>query len=120
MTQPTISESIAALVAGVRKTYFQTRRRSIHVGWRFACAWAGATTLLVSSTLYVDRFATSNREIFVQSAPQIMGAMAIGGVFFGTLVAVANKNFGPVQLFLSGLLLPAVTISIIRLTWGIQ
>ncbi|MCY4150962.1 MAG: hypothetical protein OXE94_01830 [Aestuariivita sp.] len=40
-------------------------------------------------------------------------------LFFAALVAALPTRSGPVRLFLAGLFLPALTINLVRLTWGL-
>ncbi len=42
----------------------------------------------------------------------------IVSAFFATLVAALPTRSGPVRLFLAGLFLPALTVNVIRLTFG--
>jgi len=43
----------------------------------------------------------------------------ITSLFFAALVAALPTRSGPVRLFLAGLFLPALTVNLVRLTWGL-
>lgn len=47
-----------------------------------------------------------------------LGTMSFYSLWFGSLVAFSERKAGPVRLFLDGLLLPTVTVSIIAFAMG--
>ena len=65
--------------------------------------------------------------VFIDPAFRVIGyggwvfrfVFVIVSLFFAALVAALPTRSGPVRLFLAGLFLPALTVNLVRLTWGL-
>ena len=114
----TIVGAADRFVKSIFETYLQLLDEPLHGSLRFLYATLGSLSLFLSATLIRDIQYGSGILALVPNASQI--ALVIPSVFFGLLISLAKTKHGPVRLYISGVLLPAFTITVIRATWSID
>ena len=116
-----IAREFAEWLRAIRKGWTQSVDEPLSCRWRRFYAIAGSSTWLVGFMLVLSardpRFVNfiSANVISVTCAFILLGLTSL---WFGWLVAFAERRSGPVRLFLDGLLLPAATVTIIGLSVG--
>lgn len=116
-----IAQEIAEWLHAIRKGWTQSVDEPLPCGWRRFYAIAGSSTWLVGFMLVLS--ARDPRFVNFISADVISVTCTfilpgLTSLWFGWLVAYAERRSGPVRLFLDGLLLPAATVTIIGLSVG--
>ena len=114
----TIVGAADRFVKSIFETYLQLLDEPLHGSLRFLYATLGSLSLFLSATLIRDIQYGSGILALVPYASQI--ALVIPSVFFGLLISLAKTKHGPVRLYISGVLLPAFTITVVRATWSID
>ena len=106
--------------ATLRRYWLDPTDKAINAYLRFLAALAGSITFFIGWILYV---ALGQAEIFLAYISPagiplyITIAVLIGyAAVFASLVTWPAKKIGPMKLYFAGLLLPAITWSILRLT----
>ena len=115
-----ITKELAEWLHAIWLDWTESVPEPLPIGWRLFYAVGGSFTWLVGLglvTVVDPRFVN-----FVFADPTsvsfTLALLALCSLWFGWLVAFAKRPFGPVRLFLNGLLLPAATVSIIGFSVG--
>lgn len=114
----TIVGAADRLVKSIFETYLQLLDEPLHGSLRFLYATLGSLSLFLSAMLIRDINYDSRILSLVPYASEV--ALIIPSVFFGVLISLARTKHGPIRLYISGVLLPAFTITVIRATWSID
>ena len=119
------SETAAKFLHEFYETYFQPLEKPLGRGKRFIYALSGAFSLFISGFILLvfkipDIFQNTVFEITPFSTLYYLMAILLLSVFFAYLVSWAETRHGPVRLYLSGVLLPALVIYIIRVAWTFE
>ena len=112
--------------------HLRQTQNPLHLSARFAIAFLGSlalfSVLLFTGSLNnIQPRSGLAGTIFMDPALRDIGfggwgfrfVSVIVSLFFAALVAALPTRSGPVRLFLAGLFLPALTINLVRLTWGL-
>lgn len=113
-----ISDSVDRLVTSAFETYFQLLEKPLPGYMRFLYAELGSLSLFLAAILVLDM--EPDTGILALVKIDITFTLVIFSVLFGLLVSLARTKHGPVRLYISGVLLPAFVISVIRATWSID
>ncbi|MCY4226210.1 MAG: hypothetical protein OXF20_00680 [Gammaproteobacteria bacterium] len=109
----TRKKSIDKFIDAVYETYFQRLDKPLRWRLRVTYASLGALTLFVSGAfIVVDIDALLEIEGLITYVMPLF--VLVISAFFGFLIAMAETRHGPVRLYISGLVLPAFVIVVIR------
>ena len=114
----TIVGAADRIVKSIFETYLQLLDKPLHGSLRFLYATLGSLSLFFSATLIRKIEFDSKILAVVPYGEQAI--LVVPSVFFGVLISSAKTKHGPVRLYISGVLLPAFTITVIRATWSID
>ena len=115
-----IAEELAKWLRAIRSGWTASVPEPFSIGWRRLYACAGSFTWLVGFGLDVIRNLLSVNLFFIGAISVLytLSLLVLLSLWFGWLVAFADRKVGPIRLFLDGLLLPAATVSIIGFSVG--
>ena len=114
------SKAVDKLLGLTIETYFQLRNEPLSHPKRFLYALLGSLSLFFSADLVREIQFESPILAFVPLYMKSFLFPILAASFFGFLIAQAKTKHGPVRLYLSGVLLPAFVVSIVRATWSIN
>ena len=108
-TKKTLQEAIV-------ETYFRHLEEPLHGSLRFIFATLGALSLLIATTILDNDL--EERLYILELGPEFPALISLGAsAFYGFIIALPETHHGPVRLYLSGLLLPAIVAGVIRYTF---
>lgn len=116
-----IAKELAEWLRASRSGWTESVPEPLSIGWRRLYACAGSFTWLVGFVLVIFlRDSTFFNFVFGDLIPVsfMLTVLVSFSIWFGWIVAFAKRPFGPVRLFLNGLLLPTATVSIIGFSVG--
>ena len=122
-----VSETAAKFLHEFYETYFQPLETPLKWGKRFSYAFLGAFSLFAVAPLLASEIVVqSELDISVKDPVFVItpfmffyvGLIGLLSAFFAHLISWAKTRHGPVRLYLSGVLLPALVIYIMKVTWA--
>lgn len=116
-----IAEELAEWLRAIRLGWTASVPGPMSIRLRRFYACAGSFTWLVGFVLVVSTRDPRFVNFIFADMIYVSCMLALLGLFslwFGWLVAFADRKAGPVRLFLDGLILPAATVSIIGFSVG--
>ena len=116
-----IRNAFASLVVAMQDTYFSTRPTPMPFPLRLFSASGGAASFFVSSIALLRPGADYglSGNVVEASIDVWFAIILLAATFFGLVIAVPSNKHGLVRLYLTGLILPALTISVVRSVWEI-
>ena len=115
--------TLQQLINSVYEIYFQPLPCPMNAFWRFLNAFLGAISIFGTSLYFHFEFVSEFiKDVLDPSASKIFFFMlllfaSIISVFFALLVSFAKTKHGPIRIYLSGLLLSAFVVFVVRATW---
>lgn len=125
-------DSLTDIVTDWRETYVRPLCQPLRTRSRLLYSWAGSFTVIIAAPIALTglAFPSTEDEKSVSGSRILFEFIQLGGTlnlfviavllsgFYAHLIAAAKTRHGPLRLYLSGLLVPVVTISIIRYAWS--
>lgn len=112
------SQFADGLLKSAVDTYFQLLDKPLPGYMRFLYATLGALSLFLSAEL-VREIQYEHRVFSIIPVASTLAPIVVA-CLFGLLISLANTRHGPIRLYLSGVLLPAFVVAVIRATWSID
>lgn len=107
-----ITKELAEWLRAIRSGWTESVPEPLSIGWRRLYACAGSFTWLVGFVLVLIRDPLYG-ILILPHPTSVFNVLVPYSLFFGWLVAFAERRAGPVRLFLDGVILPAATVAII-------
>ena len=113
-----IAREFAEWLRAIQKGWTQSVDEPLSCGWRRFYAITGSSIWAFGFMLTLSEDPRAMNFNIGRLTYNYYSLMLLASIWFGYLVAYAERRSGPVRLFLDGLLLPAATVTIIGLSMG--
>ena len=111
-----IAKELAEWLRAIRSSWTAFVPDPLSIERRRLYACAGSFTWMVGMLMFFTGDPRLANLIFANVTSELI--LLLYSLWFGWLVAFAERKSGPIRLFLDGLLLPAATVSIIGFSVG--